>query len=96
MYFKKSSEFLSVNLQLDKNIIQSFSQLKDIFPDTVGYSTDIHFLFLNFGEGVSALLQLIKLNDDFLTLYIHCYEPNSVFVEFMKWFFWIFSIKDAN
>lgn len=83
-----------MNLPLDKNIVQHFEQLKDIFPEVVGYSPEIYFLFLDFGRGVNALLQLIKLSEDVLTLYVHCFEPSPLFVEFVQWFFWIFSAKD--
>jgi len=83
-----------VNLQLDKNILQHFEQLKDIFPEVVGYSPEVYFHYLDFGRGVTALLQLIKLSDDVMTLYIHCFEPSTQFVEFVQWFFWIFSSKN--
>lgn len=89
----QSREFLKVNLRLDKNIIQYFEQLKDIFPEVVCYSSEIYFLNLDFGGGRAALLQLIKLSEDVMTLYVHCYEPDDVFLEFTQWFFWIFSAK---
>lgn len=85
---------MCVSLQLDKNIIQSFNQLKDIFPEIVTYNSDIYFLYLNFGKNVNALLQFVKLKEDLMTLYIHCYDKQQIFVEFVRWFFWIFSVKE--
>lgn len=81
-------------MRLDKNIVQYFEQLKDIFPEVVCYSPEIYFLHLDFGDGQAALLQLIKLNEDVMTLYVHCLDSSPLFVEFTQWLFWIFSAKE--
>lgn len=60
----------------------------------VGYNPEVYFLFLDFGHDVTALLQMVKLNDNVMTLYVHCFEPSEVFEEFVQWFFWIFSAKE--
>ena len=77
---------------LNKDIIQSFSQLKDIFPEILAFSHDTFFMFLNFGERADCLFHVNKLQDDVLALYIHCYEEDAVFLNFVKWFFWIFAV----
>jgi len=79
---------------LNKDIIQSFHQLKDIFPEIIAFSNDTFFLYLNFGFDIDCLFHITKVQEDVLGLYIHCYEENPIFLNFVKWFFWIFAITD--
>lgn len=83
-------------LELDKNIIQSFELFKHVFPEVVCFSDSVYFLYVRFSPTVDALLELKSANEDVVSLHVHCYEPNDVFVEFAKWFFWIFSVKGES
>ena len=67
--------------------------MKDIFPEIIAYSGDTYFLYLNFGFDLDCMLQITKADDDLMTVYVHCYEEHPVFLNFVKWFFWIFAIS---
>ena len=81
-------------LELDKNIIQSFSQFKNVFPEVVCFSDTVYFLYVRFSNEVDALMEFKSVDEDVVSLHVHCFEQNELFVEFARWFFWIFSRKD--
>ena len=79
---------------MNRDIIQSFEQLKDIFPEITAFPNDNYFLYLNFGFNIDCIFQITKIDEDVLGLCVHCYKEQSVFLNFVKWFYWIFAVTD--
>lgn len=90
-YLERAREFLSTSLKLDKDIIDNGYQLKEIFPDLITLDAHCFALFIGIYPDVNCVLQLQLHEPDLIGLSILSEEEHPIFLDIIKWFFWIFA-----
>lgn len=75
----------------NEDVIQEFSQFRNIFNDLIVFSEETFFIYSKFNDEVDCLLQLTKTSNLF-GVYLHALGESSILENYMNWFEWIFSM----
>ena len=89
-YLKDSFEFLNFQFVLN-DIIENIGVLEQIFPK-IFFFNNTFFLFVIIGE-FDGLIRLDINNEDFIDFFLYVKKPNSLLINYCKWFYWIFAAQ---
>lgn len=78
-------------LDINQNIIQDFSQLKDVFPEVLEAADGSYLLMFTFGEAENCLLRMARAGRGQVAVQVFGSGSEAVSANLLKWFFWIFA-----
>lgn len=90
-FWEESHELMRTSVELDQEILQSFYEIHEIFPKMQQIDQNEFIHFLDFGQSDLLLINLIVETPTKLQMIIRGKRPQDVFLEYVRWFKWIFS-----